>query len=317
MSPFVSATDNFDKLLIPVNHPARSKSDTYYVNENTVLRTHTSAHQNELLAVGHTNFLVIGDVYRKDEIDRSHYPVFHQIEGMAKVPTGTNAKDELLRILNGLVEHLFPNFRYRTNPDYFPFTDPSFEYEVEYHNNWLEILGCGVTHQDIIKNNGLSGEFWAFGIGIERLVMIQFDIPDIRYLWSDHPKFLNQFASGEIVQFKPYSELPTIFKDISFWIPEDRIIEVKTDKGELLKKWSDENYFFELARERFGEWVEMIKLHDQFFHPKMKMTSRMYRTTFSPIDPSLSDHAEFTRICNKLQGEFRETIGKLLNVILR
>jgi phenylalanyl-tRNA synthetase alpha chain len=81
LPPYVNVSDNFDKLLIPKDHPARSRSDTYYINKDTVLRTQTSAHQNELLAQGHQNFLVTGDVYRKDEIDKSHYPVFHQMEG--------------------------------------------------------------------------------------------------------------------------------------------------------------------------------------------------------------------------------------------
>lgn len=306
LSPFVSTVDNFDKLLIPSNHPSRSKSDTYYVNEGTVLRTHTSAHQNELLAKGYNNFLVVGDVYRKDEIDCSHYPVFHQVEGVAKVPDDANAegraKDELIKILNGLVEYLFPGCKYRTNDDYFPFTDPSFEYEVEYRGNWLEILGCGVVHKEILENNGLTGAYWAFGIGLERLVMVQCDIPDIRYIWSDHPRFLEQFSSGEIVKFKPYSELPTMYKDISFWIPPEMMVD---------GKWLEENDFFEIARDIMGDWVESIKLKDEFNHPIKKMTSRMYRTIFSPSDPDLSDPADFTKICNSKQIDFRNGLNRL------
>ena len=308
LSPFVSITDNFDKLLIPATHPSRSKSDTYYVNEQTVLRTHTSAHQNELLAKGYTNFLVVGDVYRKDEIDCSHYPVFHQMEGVIKITNGKNPKDELIKILNGLVEYLFPGCKYRTNDDYFPFTDPSFEYEVEYRNNWLEILGCGVVHKDILANNGLDkDEFVAFGLGLERLVMVQFDIPDIRYLWSEHPRFIEQFSSGQIVKFKPYSELPTMYIDISFWIPSEMIDN---------DKWLEENDFFEIARETMGDWVESIKLKDTFVHPIKKQTSRMYRTIFSPSDPSLNDPSEFTKKCNELQLLFRDGL-KRLNIVIR
>ena len=81
-NPIVNIEDNFDKLLIEKDHPSRGMSDTYYVDENKVLRTHTSAHQNELMESGHRKFLVTGDVYRKDEIDSSHYPVFHQMEGV-------------------------------------------------------------------------------------------------------------------------------------------------------------------------------------------------------------------------------------------
>jgi len=85
LSPIVSVEDNFDKLLIPKDHPARSKTDTYFVNETEVLRTHTSAHQNNLLAQGYKNFLVTGDVYRKDSVDKYHYYTFHQMEGVIEI----------------------------------------------------------------------------------------------------------------------------------------------------------------------------------------------------------------------------------------
>lgn len=131
--PIVSVEDNFDKLLIPNNHPARSKSDTYYFDETKVLRTHTSAHQNQLLSKGLTSFLVTGDVYRKDEIDRSHYPIFHQMEGLSLVPDNVNPEKELIKILSGLVEYLYVGCEHRINSDYFPFTNPSFEIEVKFN----------------------------------------------------------------------------------------------------------------------------------------------------------------------------------------
>ena len=303
LSPFVSIEDNFDKLLIPSHHAARSKSDTYYVNETTVLRTHTSAHQNQLLSKGCENFLVVGDVYRKDECDKTHAPIFHQCEGIGKVPENMDAETELKRILNGLVEYLFPGCEYRINDDYFPFTKPSYEYEVMYNGKWMEILGCGIMHPIIVQNNNLEGQYWAWGIGLERLVMIKSQIPDIRYLWSTHPKFLNQYKNGMTI-FKPYSELPSMFKDISFWIPNDKINE----------KWVDENDFFEMAREVMGDWIEQIKLMDEFVHPKKEITSRMYRITFSPIDPSLTDPAKFTEKCNTLQDQFRDRIKHLVTL---
>ena len=144
LSPYTDTTDNFDRLLIPKDHSSRSKSDTYYVTEYIVLRTHTSAHQNELFSKGITQFLVTGDVYRKDEIDRYHYPVFHQMEGVSIVPSDKNPSTELKKILSGLTTYLFPNHAYRFNNDYFPFIEPSFEIEVEYKKDvWIEILGCG------------------------------------------------------------------------------------------------------------------------------------------------------------------------------
>lgn len=311
LSPFCHIQDNFDKLLFPKDHPARSKSDTYYVSEDIVLRTHTSAHQNELLARGHENFIIVGDVYRKDEINGTHYPVFHQIEVIGRVPSETDPKDELLRILNGLVEYLFPGCKYRINDDYFPFTHPSFEYEVEYNDRWLEILGCGIMHRDIVKNHELDCDFWALGLGLDRLAMLFFGIPDIRYLWSDHPRFLDQFSEGRIVKFIPYSELPNQFKDISFWIPKDKIIDSEDESGNLIKKWIDENNFYEIIREIVCDWAEEVTLIDEFFHTKKHKHSRMYRIIYSPIDPSLKDPGEFTRICNELQEKVRESINDL------
>lgn len=314
--PVVTTANNFDLLLIPKDHPARSKSDTYYVDENTVLRTHTSAHQNEILAKGVENFLVSGDVYRKDEIDRCHYPVFHQIEGVARVTQG-KPEEALIKLLSGLVEHLFPGCEYRVNDDYFPFTEPSFEIEVKYRDNWLEILGCGVMHQEIVKHNNLEGDFLAFGLGIDRLAMVLFDIPDIRYLWSTHPRFLDQFKEGKIVKFEPYSELPNQMKDISFWIPENRIVDDVDEDKNPIKRWLEENDFYELIRENCGEIAEDVKLMDQFFHPKKQKHSRMYRITYSPTDPSLKDPSEFTDMCNSVQDRLRDLVDNKLDVELR
>lgn len=309
LSPFVKIEDNFDKLLIPKDHPARSKSDTYYVNENTVLRTHTSAHQNQLLEKGLRNFLVTGDVYRKDEIDHCHYPVFHQMEGVGQIKSDT-PKEDLLKVLTGLVEHLFPGCKYRVNDDYFPFTDPSFEIEVEYNGKWLEILGCGIVHKDILKNNNVEEPLWAFGLGLERLCMILFNIPDIRYFWSTHDRFLNQFKEGEIVEFKRYSLLPEIPRDISFWLVEENIV------GD---NWTEENDFFEIVRGIVGDWVEKVELMDKFSRTKGDKAeySRMYRITYSPIDPELKDGNDFKMKVTEIQNKVRESVQNNLNVTLR
>lgn len=327
LSPIVNTKNNFDRLLIPVNHSARSKSDTYYVSEDLVLRTHTSAHESELLEKGHRNFLVTGDVYRKDEIDSSHYPVFHQMEGVGLVKNVENAQEELLDILVGLVKFLFPNCKHRVNPDYFPFTEPSFEIEVKYKQNlpdedesaWMEVLGCGVLQQKIIENVGLTEKFWAFGLGLERLAMVMFEIPDIRYFWSDHPKFLDQFSEGKIVKFQEYSLLPSQFNDISFWIPSEQVRELTEDSAKMGEedKWINANDFYDFVRDIGGDWIEKVELKDEFFHPKKKMLSRMYRVTYSPKDPSLKDPGEFTKIVLEIQDNVREQVEKNLKVTLR
>lgn len=308
LSPFVSVEDNFDKLLIPKDHIARSKSDTYYVNEKTVLRTHTSAHQNELLSKKHTAFLVTGDVYRKDEIDKYHFPVFHQMEGVALVKNDRDAKDELIIILSGLIEYLFPKCQYRVKDDYFPFTHPSFEIEVYYDKKWIEVLGCGVVQPEIIRNNNLTGSFWAFGLGLERLALVLFKIPDIRYIWSQHHKFIDQFKDGKIIPFEQYSELPTQYNDISFWIKDDYLIN---------NKWIQENDFYEIIRDVGEEWIESVIFMDSFYHPKHNKYSHMYRITYSPNDPSLKNPSEFTQISLNIHNKIRDRINNELDITLR
>ena len=302
LSQVVSIEDNFDKLLIPLNHVTRSKSDSYYVNDKEVLRTHTSAHQNELLSKGYTSFIVVGDVYRKDECDTKHYAIFHQLEVLTLVADDKDAIFELKKLLSGLIEYLFPNCQYRFNNDYFPFTDPSYEIEVMYKGNWLEVLGCGIVHPDILKANNISGQAIAAGFGLDRLVMIFCDIPDIRYLWSTHERFLNQFADGKLNQFVPYSTLPDQIRDISFYV-----LNMNN------QKWLDENDFYELIRNY--EDVKEVKLIDTFYNKKIEQHSRTYRLTYSPNRPD-KNPAEFTKYVNDIQDQLRINVQQL-NITLR
>lgn len=315
LSQIVSIEDNFDKLLIPKDHPSRSKSDTYYINQNYVLRTHTSCHQNELLSQGITDFLVTGDVYRKDEIDSKHYPVFHQMEIVSLVEDEQDPETELKGMLSGLVEHLFPGCEYRFNHDYFPFTHPSFEIEVLFKGKWLEILGCGVMQPKILESNGITNrQGIACGLGLERLVMIMTDIPDIRYLWSAHERFLNQFKDGKLNKFIPYSELPSQNRDISFYISKEKL-EVNEQHKQL--KWYLENDFFEILRDCSGELMEEVSLSDSFYNKKLDKYSRTYRLTYSPNDPDMKDPGEFFRLVNDIQDTIRQTVSHKLDIELR
>lgn len=228
--PVVSCTANFDEVLVPADHVSRSPNDTYYVNADTVLRCHTSAHQAETLRQGHAAFLVTGDVYRRDSIDATHYPVFHQMEGVrvfsepewtAAGMTGAKlAEKDLKDALEGLAKHLFGNVECRWIDAYFPFTEPSFELEIFFNGKWLEVLGCGVMEQKILDKNYKPGHTaWAFGLGLERLAMVLFDVPDIRLFWSNDERFLRQFKAGDLsARFKSYSKFPACYKDIAFWV---------------------------------------------------------------------------------------------------
>lgn len=293
LSPYVNTKNNFDDLRITPDHPSRGATDTYYQDENTVLRTHTSAHQTNLLNAGYDKFLVTGDVYRKDTIDASHYPIFHQMEG---VKLCDNPEQDLKETLIGLVEHLFPGCEYRLQEDYFPFTEPSFEIEVKYEGEWLEILGCGVIHHEILDKCGIPGTGWAFGLGLERLAMILFKISDIRYFWSDDQRFISQFESGEVVTFVPYSKYPPVFKDIAFWTSESY----------------HENEMMSIAREEGGDLIESITLVDEFTHPKSGKTSNCHRITYRSNDRVLTNEE-----INAIQNTIRDRFVSELEVELR
>jgi len=292
LSPKVTVEENFDKLLIPKDHPARGTSDTYYVDSNTVLRTHTSAHQNELLKKGYKSFLVTGDVYRKDEINSCHYPVFHQMEGLHIVDDDDNVIEDITTTIKGLVAYLFPGCVYRINDDYFPFTEPSFEVEVKFNGEWLEIMGGGIVRNKILENNGiLDKKAWAFGLGLERLAMILFKIPDIRYFWTEDERFINQFSFGNIVEFKEYSKYPPCSKDISFWINDEYNF----------------NNFCEIVRELGGDIIEDISKIDEFTNKKTNKTSHCYRIVYRSNDRSLTNE-EVDEIQTKIRNESEEKL---------
>ena len=310
LSPIVSTWQNFDQLGFPVDHVSRQPSDTYYLNKETVLRPHTSAHQIDLLSAGLNQFLVVGDVYRRDEIDKSHYPVFHQTEGvkifdaaqLSSLDDETAQRElivaDLKQNLEGLAAHLFgPHTEMRWNDEYFPFTDPSFELEIYFQDEWMEVLGCGMIHPNILNNAGRPNDKgWAFGLGLERLAMILFQIPDIRLFWSEDERFHSQFASGEIIQFQPYSKYPPCYKDISFWI---------NDKFHA-------NDLNELVRSIAGDLVEELELIDHFTHPRTNKTSHCYRISYRSMDRNLTNEE-----IDGLQEEVRDRTARELGVELR
>lgn len=307
--PVVSAKANFDEVLVPADHVSRNPNDTYYVDPDTVLRCHTSAHQTELLRQGEKAFLVTGDVYRRDSIDQSHYPVFHQMEGLyvynpeeweAKGITGEElAANELKEVLEGLAKHLFGDVECRWVDAYFPFTVPSYELEIFFNGEWLEVLGCGVVQQQILEKNGWKGcKAWAFGLGLERLAMVKFAISDIRLFWSDDQRFTKQFKAGNLgTKFKSYSKYPPCFKDVSFWLPEQGFTE---------------NNLCEVVRDIAGDLVESVTLVDQFTHPKTKKESNCFRVAYRSMERSLTDEE-----INDLQERVRNTMVEKLGAELR
>jgi phenylalanyl-tRNA synthetase alpha chain len=188
---------NFTALNIPQDHPARAMHDTFYLADGKLLRTHTSPVQiRSMLAHGAPLRLIApGRVYRCDS-DMTHTPMFHQVEGLV-VDTDVSFAN-LKAVLHDFVEHFFERAAtVRFRPSYFPFTEPSAEVDVlSESGRWLEILGCGMVHPQVLKNVGIDPEKYrgyAFGMGVERLAMLYYGIDDIRLLFDNDLRFLRQF----------------------------------------------------------------------------------------------------------------------------
>ena len=188
---------NFTALNIPHNHPARAMHDTFYFNSEYLLRTHTSPIQIRSMEKDGVPIRVIapGKVYRRDS-DITHTPMFHQIEGMYvdKNVSFANLKDLIYKIVQALFgEEIEIRFR----PSYFPFTEPSAEVDIlSDDGKWLEILGCGIVNPVVLENCNIDSEKftgYAFGLGIERIAMLIYQIPDIRLFFENDVRFLNQF----------------------------------------------------------------------------------------------------------------------------
>lgn len=199
---------NFELLNIPKNHPARDMQDTFYIDENRLLRTQTSGVQvrTMLKKKPPLMFIAPGRVYRRDS-DLTHSPMFHQIEGLAI--------DKKIRFsdLKGILEVFLNNFfgktQVRFRPSYFPFTEPSAEVDIGCvicggkgcrvcsNTGYLEVLGCGMVHRNVLKNVGYEGfRGFAFGLGVERFAMLKYGIDNIRLMFENDLRFLEQFSNS-------------------------------------------------------------------------------------------------------------------------
>ena len=202
---------NFDKLNAGEGHPSRDWSDTFYFDEDSrvMLRSQTSPMQVRAMETMELPIRIIapGRVYRKDEVDATHSPMFHQVEGMV-IDKGVTMAD-LKGTLNTVVEMLYgKGTKTRFRPHHFPFTEPSCEMDVQCHKcggvgcptckgeGWIELLGAGMIHPKVLKMSGIDPEVysgWAFGIGLERTAMRRFKIADLRLIFENDVRFLEQF----------------------------------------------------------------------------------------------------------------------------
>jgi phenylalanyl-tRNA synthetase alpha chain len=200
---------NFEALNIPVDHPARAMHDTFYFADGRLLRTHTSPVQVRAMMTRPPPLRLIspGRVYRRDS-DQTHTPMFHQVEGL--VIDRNIGFANLKAMLRRFVSEFFEKpLAIRLRPSYFPFTEPSAEVDCQCalcegrgcrvckHSGWLEVLGCGVVHPNVLRNCGLDPEQWsgyAFGMGIDRFAMLRYDVNDLRLFFENDLRFLAQFA---------------------------------------------------------------------------------------------------------------------------
>ena len=200
---------NFEKLNIPANHPAKDEQDTFYINKDIVLRTQTSPVQARIMEQGKLPIRVIapGRVFRSDEVDATHSPSFHQIEGLVVDKNITFA--DLKGTLEQFARELFgENTRTKFRPHHFPFTEPSAEVDVSCFkcggkgcrfckgSGWIEILGCGMVHPHVFEMCGIDPKEYtgfAFGVGLERIALLKYEIDDMRLLYENDSRFLKQF----------------------------------------------------------------------------------------------------------------------------
>ena len=200
---------NFEKLNIPADHPAKDEQDTFYINKDIVLRTQTSPVQARVMEEGKLPIRMIapGRVFRSDEVDATHSPSFHQIEGLV-VDKNISFAD-LKGTLEVFAKELFgPETKTKFRPHHFPFTEPSAEVDVTCFkcggkgcrfckgSGWIEILGCGMVHPHVLEMCGIDPEEYtgfAFGVGLERITLLKYEIDDMRLLYENDIRFLKQF----------------------------------------------------------------------------------------------------------------------------
>ncbi|MBX7144632.1 MAG: hypothetical protein K1X79_09295 [Oligoflexia bacterium] len=313
----VPVAANFDRLNTAADHPARRSTDTFYVRPDLVLRTQTTAMwpfyldlpevQAQLRERGDVTALCHGQVWRNDELDRTHSPCFHQIDGLRIVHqrVGRVDKETLIGVLVNIAKAVYgDDVEWQVKEDSFPFTDPSIELGLKLGGKWLEVLGAGCVHPQVLRSFGYDpAEYsgWAFGFGIDRLAMIKMQIPDIRVLWSQDPRIKGQFTGLDSV-FTPVSEYPATRRDITFVVPKSMSL----------------NRFFEIVREEGiidGEMVvEEVAETDRFEHARFgaDSVSLSFKIMYRSHGRTLTNDE-----VNAVQVKIRAAVANELGAILR
>jgi phenylalanyl-tRNA synthetase alpha chain len=194
---------------------------------------------------------------------------------------------------------------------YFPFTSPSWELEIFWQGDWLEVLGCGVVKQDIMEKADVPSQLgWAFGIGLERMAMLLFEIPDIRLFWSKDERFLSQFRGlssnlENLKRFVPFSKFPACYKDVAFWL---RSSSSAAGGGQGGGQDFHENDVMEIVRDIGGDVVEDVVKVDEFTHPKTGRKSLCYRINYRSLERTLTNE-EANEFHERVRGALVEKLG--------
>jgi len=311
----VSVEDNFNLLNTPKDHSSRKETDTYYVSDDYVLRTHTTTMWpfylreegilEKLEKEGEIKALSTGIVFRKDEIDKNHYPAFHQVDGLLIVKKDKRiiTVDDLKEVQIDLAKGIFgDDVEYRFLDDSFPFTISSIEMNIKLKNSdWMEVTGSGLVHPEVLKKFNLDPEIyngWAFGFGIDRLAMIKMGIPDVRVLWSDDHRIAGQFTNINS-KYKEISKYPETSRDISFII----------DKSVNL------NQYYEIIRDFSENLIEEVKLIDEYEDDEKfgkDKKSYTFKIVYQSPERTLTNEE-----VNKIQEEIRKKTERDLKAVLR
>ncbi len=303
----------FDLFNMPPGHPARSKSDTYYADHDHVLRTHDTAFwyyylnhpsiKEKIKNNEHFGAICFGKVYRKDEIDRSHMNVFHQMGGLYLAPDDkeTVTADDLKKVLSEIARGIFgESVEFRFYDHNFPYTDPSFEMEALINGQWIEMLGSGLPRKSVLSNFSLSGYHgWAFGFGLERLAIASMDLPDIRLLWSQDERVKKQLKLGN--KFKEVSKFPPVLRDISFVVNKDFI----------------PNDYFDVIRDIGGDLIEQVELLDKYENVEKFGEGKLsytFRITYRSLERTLTNeevNKTHARIEGQTASDFRAEIRRV------
>ena len=300
----------FDLFNMPPGHPARSKSDTYYVDDEHILRTHDTVfwyyYLNEpevkerIARKEPVGAMCFGKVYRKDEIDRTHMNVFHQIGGLYLVPDDTMklAPDDLKKVLSDIARSTFgEDVEFRFYDHNFPYTDPSYEMEALIHGKWVEMLGSGMARESVLQNMRLTGYHgWAFGFGIERLAMTSMELPDIRLLWSNDERVKRQLALGK--KYNEVSKYPSAVRDISFIVSKDVAV----------------NDYYDMIRDIGGDLIEEVKQIDSYENPEkfgVGKISYTFRIVYRSLERTLTGE-EANAIHDKIRAKTEEELKAIL-----